>query len=87
MKEPQVKIEVNKCEGEKCPRCWKYWGIPENPLSLCDSCTQVILDTDPEEYVGNMTPNEFEGFRVAYLDLQREILHRRKLQKEKYLGK
>ena len=32
----EIKIEVNKAKGNKCPRCWK---ILENN---CDRCSNII---------------------------------------------
>jgi len=40
----KVGVVVTKSDGVKCPRCWKYWGIPENYQGCCDVCISSLLE-------------------------------------------
>ena len=37
-----VKIEVERASGVKCPRCWNYHTIQGNPQDVCDRCVVVV---------------------------------------------
>jgi len=80
-----LKIEVCRADGQKCPRCWMYAGIPENPHGICDRCAKTMLDSTPEDFAKNIDPEKFEAFRVAFVDLQREIKACYAAQAEKYM--
>lgn len=38
----EIKVEVVKAKGEKCPRCWNYRELGEN--GVCERCGQVLKD-------------------------------------------
>ncbi len=46
----KLKIVVERDDGHKCPRCWRYWGIPELPQGICDRCAQAILSSQLEDF-------------------------------------
>ena len=37
-----IKVEVEKVEGDKCQRCWKYKEVL-NSNKICDRCEKAIL--------------------------------------------
>ncbi len=40
---PEIKIAVQKAEGEKCPRCWHYDpNVGTNGSDVCPRCREVI---------------------------------------------
>jgi hypothetical protein len=42
-----INIRVEKADGQKCPRCWKYHTVRGNPQELCDGCISAILEGLP----------------------------------------
>jgi len=44
-----------------------------------------MLDSTPEDFAKNIDPEKFEAFRVAFVDLQREIKACYAAQAEKYM--
>ena len=69
-----LQIKVEKAEGHKCPRCWKYNGIPSNYQGICDSCAKAILDSTADDFLVNRRPEQTEDdFRAGFAILQREI--------------
>jgi len=74
-----MSIVIERTDGNKCPRCWRYWGIPELPQGICDRCAQGLLQNIPEDYFKE--PEEQENFRT----FQNEIKQAYCLQQNKYL--
>src|SRR6266849_4570333 len=42
-----LEITVEKADGAKCPRCWKYHTVQGNPQGICDGCVIAILEGLP----------------------------------------
>ena len=45
--EPSISIEIERAEGDKCERCWKYTtevGRSAEFPTLCDACQEVVRD-------------------------------------------
>ena len=69
-----LQIEVVCAEGHKCPRCWKYNGIPSNHQGICDTCARAILESTADDYMDNRRPEQSEDdFRVGFALLQEAI--------------
>jgi hypothetical protein len=69
-----LQIHVEKADGVKCPRCWKYQGIPSNYQGICDPCVKAILDSTADDYLHNRKPEQTEDdFRAAFAGLQQSI--------------
>ncbi|QCI23704.1 isoleucine--tRNA ligase [Buchnera aphidicola (Macrosiphoniella sanborni)] len=41
----QLKIDLYKIQGEKCPRCWHYFSFSENNIKNSNICHRCILNT------------------------------------------
>jgi len=83
-----MKVTVERAEGVKCPRCWKYNGIPENYQGICDQCVRAVLDADPEDYLVNKDSGQTdEDFIAGFKNLQRDIRECVRKQFEKYRAK
>jgi hypothetical protein len=82
---PQLKITIERAEGRKCPRCWKYDGIPENYQGICDACVRAVLDSDPEDFLINKDKDQTdEDFIAGFKGLQNSIRWSINTQHEKY---
>jgi phage FluMu protein Com len=83
-----MKVTVERAEGHKCPRCWKYHGIPENYQGICDFCARALLEADPEDYLGNKDKEQTdEDFIAGFKNLQNAIREAVRSQYEKYAAK
>lgn len=40
-----MEIKVDCHRGSKCPRCWHYHYLPNQPDNLCDRCQAVLIET------------------------------------------
>jgi hypothetical protein len=81
-----LQIKVERAEGVKCPRCWKYQGIPENYQGICDACVQTILETDPKDLLTNKGEKQTdEDFITCFQGLQRDVRECCRKQVEHYL--
>ena len=40
----EIKVEIVKAKGEKCPRCWNYREL--NAEGVCQRCSKVLSDLD-----------------------------------------
>jgi hypothetical protein len=89
-----MEIKVERADGLKCPRCWKYHGIQENYQGICDRCAEAIITSDPDDYMdnrskdkeGNFTQTE-EDFRAGFKALQADVKEAYRRQYEKYAVK
>lgn len=43
-----MEIKVEKADGVKCPRCWKFHSVQGNPQDVCDTCVLSILEGLPQ---------------------------------------
>lgn len=75
-----LKVEVFKADGVKCPRCWRYAGIPELPQGICDRCAKALLESNATNYSNHQNPISDEDFT----SFQEEIRAAYRRQYEKY---
>jgi hypothetical protein len=69
-----LEIKVERAEGHKCPRCWKYHGIPTNYQGICDLCARAILESTADDYIENRRPDQTEDdFRAGFVAMQESI--------------
>lgn len=45
-----MQVIVERADGVKCPRCWKYHGIPDNFMGMCDACCSTLIECDLYEF-------------------------------------
>lgn len=38
----EIKVEIKKAKGEKCPRCWNYRELDDH--GVCTRCAKVLKD-------------------------------------------
>jgi len=72
----EARIEIFSLKNEgvlKCPRCWKYSGIDENPLKLCDGCCSAFLEMTVDDIKQNTVPEKQEEQCALFLELQEQI--------------
>ncbi len=80
-----MEIVVEKAEGLKCPRCWRFWGISENPEGICDRCAEALLNSTPKDYYSSIKDlNDLSVFHQNFLNKQEEIRQALKQQALKY---
>ena len=61
-------VVVERMDGEKCPRCWRYWGVPELPQGICDRCAEALLQSEAEDFFD--LPADQESFRRFQDDIR-----------------
>jgi hypothetical protein len=55
----RIGIGIQRMQGNKCPRCYMYWGVKENFMELCDRCCTQLLDgADTLVEMGRLTVEE-----------------------------
>ena len=79
-----VRVVVDHAGGVRCPRCWRYAGIPENPLSLCDRCCATLLASLALDFDGNVPAAGRAAFRSWFAALQEAIRSSYAAQARKY---
>jgi hypothetical protein len=75
---PSLTVIVERADGLKCPRCWRFFGIRDNPQGLCDRCCGVLLQSKADE---------FGVDAVLYAELLDQIRDSRKRQVAHYGAK
>ena len=68
-----MKIEVESLKqvgALKCPRCWRYCGIADNALELCDRCCVDVL----EGWDGHVLAEEVKRANAFQVEKFRKIL-------------
>lgn len=84
-KEHPIFSSVQSTDGVKCPRCWKYNGIPDNHQGLCDHCVRSLLGAKADDFIHNKATGQTEDdFRAGFLRLQQQIMESLESQQEKY---
>jgi hypothetical protein len=80
-----MEVKVERAEGLKCPRCWKYHGIQENYQGICDRCAEAIITSDPADYLANKGDKQTdEDFIACFKALQVDVKEAYRRQYEKY---
>ncbi|MGZ3521945.1 MAG: isoleucine--tRNA ligase [Vulcanimicrobiaceae bacterium] len=53
--EPSITLTLDRADGEKCQRCWKYLPLGSDPLhpTLCAPCAEIVRELD----AGNTQPS------------------------------
>lgn len=66
-------MEVDRADMPKCPRCWKYHGIPAYPQGICDHCAEILAMTPAEDWLFNVSEEDQPQFILGYEHMQKQI--------------